>query len=112
MAAGELLPAKSPSTFLCCWVFQLLALKFHPEANNLNHYSRLALKKYILANNKNVTPGATFDTQLNKAIKSGVEKGEFAQPKGMYFIDFILSRKSVRSTLCLVYLRYLLVHIV
>ena len=49
--------------------------------------SRSALKKYILANNKNVTPGATFDTQFNRAIKGGVEKGEFAQPKGksIYF---------------------------
>ncbi|KAL2058441.1 hypothetical protein ABVK25_001169 [Lepraria finkii] len=47
-----------------------------------NGSSRSALKKYILANNKNVTPGATFDTQFNRAIKGGVEKGEFAQPKG------------------------------
>ena len=44
--------------------------------------SRSALKKYILANNKNIAQGATFDTQFNRAIKAGVEKGEFAQPKG------------------------------
>ncbi|KAK3173360.1 hypothetical protein OEA41_006689 [Lepraria neglecta] len=40
------------------------------------------MAKYILANNKNVTPSATFDTLFNRAIKGGVEKGEFAQPKG------------------------------
>ena len=44
--------------------------------------SRSALKKYILANNKNIAQGPTFDTQFNRAIKAGVEKGEFAQPKG------------------------------
>lgn len=47
-----------------------------------NGSSRSALKKYILANNKNIAQGATFDTQFNRAIKAGVEKGEFAQPKG------------------------------
>ena len=49
--------------------------------------SRSALKKYILANNKNVSPGATFDNLFNRVIKGGVEKGEFAQPKGksIYF---------------------------
>ncbi|KAK4696744.1 histone H1/5, partial [Lecanoromycetidae sp. Uapishka_2] len=47
-----------------------------------NGSSRSALKKYILANNKNVSPGATFDGQFNRAIKTGVEKEEFAQPKG------------------------------
>jgi len=40
------------------------------------------LKKYILANNANVSPGATFDAQFNRAVKSGVDKEEFAQPKG------------------------------
>jgi len=44
--------------------------------------SRLALKKYILANNKNVTPGATFDGQFNRAVKAGADKEEFALPKG------------------------------
>ncbi|KAK0516921.1 hypothetical protein JMJ35_000076 [Cladonia borealis] len=47
-----------------------------------NGSSRSALKKYILANNKNIAQGPTFDTQFNRAIKAGVEKGEFAQPKG------------------------------
>ena len=51
-------------------------------ANTTLLNSRSALKKYILANNKNIAQGATFDTQFNRAIKAGVEKGEFAQPKG------------------------------
>ena len=47
-------------------------------------YSRPSLKKYLKANHKNLASSdAVFDTQFNKAIKSGVEKGEFAQPKGM-----------------------------
>jgi len=53
----------------------------HAFANAI--YSRSALKKYILANNANVSPGATFDNQFNRAIKAGVDKQEFAQPKGM-----------------------------
>ena len=46
--------------------------------------SRQALKKYILANHKNLsaTP-AQFDQQFNKALRTGVEKGDFTQPKGM-----------------------------
>ena len=45
-------------------------------------YSRQSLKKYILANNKITLSEAAFNSQFNKAIKSGVEKGEFTQPKG------------------------------
>ena len=46
-------------------------------------YSRPSLKKYLKANHKNLASSDTvFDTQFNKAIKSGVEKGDFAQPKG------------------------------
>ncbi|CAL5866544.1 uncharacterized protein PFLUO_LOCUS753 [Penicillium psychrofluorescens] len=48
-----------------------------------NGSSRQAIKKYVTANNKlNVASQATFDAQFNKAIKAGVEKGEFTQPKG------------------------------
>ena len=47
-------------------------------ADSLHHNSRQALKKYVQANNK-----VTFvDTQFNKALKTGVEKGDFTQPKG------------------------------
>lgn len=45
--------------------------------------SRHAIKKYILANNKTAAAtSAVFDAQFNKALRSGVEKGEFSQPKG------------------------------
>ncbi|CAG8095454.1 unnamed protein product [Penicillium salamii] len=44
---------------------------------------RQAIKKYVQSNNKlNVSSLSTFDAQFNKAIKSGVEKEEFTQPKG------------------------------
>lgn len=50
--------------------------------------SRQAIKKYVSSNNKiNVASQATFDAQFNKAIKAGVEKGEFTQPKGKLSID-------------------------
>jgi histone H1/5 len=46
-------------------------------------HSRQAIKKYVKANNTINTPsGAQFDSLFNKALKSGVEKGDFAQPKG------------------------------
>ncbi|KNG85220.1 histone H1 [Aspergillus nomiae NRRL 13137] len=43
-----------------------------------NGSSRQSIKKYVLANNK-IAPASTnaFDSQFNKAIKAGVEKGEF-----------------------------------
>ncbi|KAL9137825.1 MAG: hypothetical protein Q9175_000959 [Cornicularia normoerica] len=48
-----------------------------------NGSSRPSLKKYLKANHKNLASSdAIFDTQFNKAIKSGVQKGDFAQPKG------------------------------
>ncbi|KAJ5592938.1 hypothetical protein N7537_009842 [Penicillium hordei] len=48
-----------------------------------NGSSRQAIKKYVQSNNKiNVTSQSVFDSQFNKAIKAGVEKNEFTQPKG------------------------------
>lgn len=48
-----------------------------------NGSSRQSIKKYVLANNNiTVASPAAFDAQFNKAIKAGVEKGEFTQPKG------------------------------
>ncbi|KAI4212773.1 MAG: hypothetical protein L6R36_009478 [Xanthoria steineri] len=45
--------------------------------------ARAAIKKYVLANNKSLAnSSAVFDAQFNKAIRSGVEKGEFHLPKG------------------------------
>lgn len=48
-------------------------------------FSRQAIKKYVQSNNKiNVTSQSVFDSQFNKAIKAGVEKNEFTQPKGKF----------------------------
>ncbi|KAL2375682.1 hypothetical protein RJ035_008350, partial [Blastomyces gilchristii] len=48
-----------------------------------NGSSRQALKKYVQANNRiNVTSQSAFDAQFNRAVKTGVEKGDFTQPKG------------------------------
>jgi len=48
-----------------------------------NGSSRQALKKYILANHKTSAGSqAVFDQQFNKALRTGVEKGDFTQPKG------------------------------
>jgi histone H1/5 len=45
-------------------------------------YSRVALKKYVKANNNINATDKMFDVLFNKALKTGVEKGEFSQPKG------------------------------
>ena len=45
----------------------------------LIYYSRQALKKYIQSNFKDLK---NFDTQFNAALRRGVEKGDFTQPKG------------------------------
>ncbi|TPR05057.1 HPC2 and ubinuclein domain family protein [Aspergillus niger] len=48
-----------------------------------NGSSRQSIKKYVQANNKIASASTNaFDSQFNKAIKAGVEKGEFLQPKG------------------------------
>ncbi|OOF98549.1 hypothetical protein ASPCADRAFT_204294 [Aspergillus carbonarius ITEM 5010] len=48
-----------------------------------NGSSRQSIKKYVQANNKIASASTNaFDSQFNKAIKAGVEKGEFVQPKG------------------------------
>jgi len=44
--------------------------------------SRTALKKYVKANNKITANDTMFDSLFNRALKSGVDKGAFAQPKG------------------------------
>ena len=47
--------------------------------------SRQSLKKYVRANNTiNVTTEKMFDSLFNKALKNGVDKGVFEQPKGMW----------------------------
>ncbi|KAJ2901413.1 uncharacterized protein MKZ38_001895 [Zalerion maritima] len=55
----------------------ILALK------DRNGSSRIKLKKYVKANNNiSVASDAVFDSQFNRALKAGVEKGHFEQPKG------------------------------
>lgn len=58
-------------------------------AKNVHHNSRQALKKYVKANNKGltITSEAQFDSMFNKALKTGVEKGDFTQPKGIVSND-------------------------
>jgi len=48
-----------------------------------DHCSRQALKKYVRANNNlTISSETQFDSLFNKALKSGVEKEDFMQPKG------------------------------
>ncbi|KAJ5162376.1 Histone H1 [Penicillium capsulatum] len=57
-----------------------------------NGSSRQAIKKYVIANNKlAIASQGAFDAQFNKAIKSGVDKGEFTQPKGMFHLPILLT---------------------
>jgi len=44
--------------------------------------SRQSLKKYVKANNNLTVTDAMFDSLFNKALRNGVEKGVFEQPKG------------------------------
>jgi hypothetical protein len=53
---------------------------YHDRALTVS--SRAALKKYVRANNK-ISSDAMFDSLFNRALRAGVEKGVFAQPKGM-----------------------------
>lgn len=57
-----------------------------PNTHYSPHRSRQAIKKYVTANNKiTFASQGAFDAQFNKAIKAGVEKGEFTQPKGKFY---------------------------
>lgn len=44
--------------------------------------SRSALKKYVKANNKITATDSMFDSLFNRALKAGVDKKIFEQPKG------------------------------
>ncbi|KAI1421595.1 hypothetical protein F5Y12DRAFT_718295 [Xylaria sp. FL1777] len=44
--------------------------------------SRQSLKKYVKANNTITATDNMFDSLFNKALKAGVDKGVFEQPKG------------------------------
>ena len=82
MAAGKLISAVESNK--CSFVYFLARVIFDGNlADRVLARSRPSLKKYLKANHKNLASSdAVFDTQFNKAIKSGVEKGDFAQPKG------------------------------
>ncbi|KAI1758878.1 linker histone H1 and H5 family-domain-containing protein [Hypoxylon sp. FL1150] len=47
-----------------------------------NGSSRQQLKKYVRANNSLSATDKMFDNLFNKALKAGVDKGVFEQPKG------------------------------
>ncbi|KAH7029202.1 uncharacterized protein B0I36DRAFT_325253 [Microdochium trichocladiopsis] len=47
-----------------------------------NGSSRQQLKKYVRANNTITVSDNMFDSLFNKALKAGVDKGTFEQPKG------------------------------
>ncbi|KAJ9615387.1 hypothetical protein H2200_001462 [Cladophialophora chaetospira] len=48
-----------------------------------NGSSRQAIKKYVKANNNiTVNSEAQFDSLFNRALKGGVDNGDFVQPKG------------------------------
>ena len=94
MVAGKLFPISGVYRIVCSvdifWAGAYIELP-----------SRQALKKYIQANNKTsaATP-AVFDNQFNKALRTGVEKGDFTQPKGkllllLYCVSWPLSLFSV-----------------
>ena len=96
MAAGELgLGLRDDQIALCLLFFRgggfLRALYSMGVWLTVVAHSRPSLKKYLKANHKNLASSdAVFDTQFNKAIKSGVDKGDFAQPKGTYNLIWIL----------------------
>lgn len=53
------------------------------QLKDRNGSSRQQLKKYVKANNNLVNVSDNmFDSLFNKALKAGVDKGAFAQPKG------------------------------
>ncbi len=51
---------------------------------SLTRTSRQSLKKYVRANNTINVGEKMFDSLFNKALKSGVDKGVFEQPKGTH----------------------------
>ncbi len=66
-------------------------------------HSRQAIKKYIQANNTtNAASSNVFDSQFNRALKNGVDKGEFSQPKGTSRRDVypVLPVHNAQSLLC------------
>ena len=54
------------------------------QLKDRNGSSRQSLKKYVKANNSIAVTDKMFDSLFNKALKAGVDKGVFEQPKGMF----------------------------
>lgn len=52
------------------------------QLKDRNGSSRQSLKKYVKANNQLKVSDNMFDSLFNKALKAGVDKGVFEQPKG------------------------------
>ncbi|KAK4179387.1 putative histone H1, partial [Triangularia setosa] len=52
------------------------------QLKDRNGSSRQSLKKYVKSNNTINASDNMFDSLFNKALKSGVDKGIFEQPKG------------------------------
>ncbi|EQB54445.1 hypothetical protein CGLO_05730 [Colletotrichum gloeosporioides Cg-14] len=77
-----------PLAFVCLAANHLVCRPFTDSSFLLqlkerNGSSRQALKKYVKANNQiNVVSDTMFDSLFNKALRAGVEKGVFEQPKG------------------------------
>ena len=68
------------------------------HANWIVCYSRQSIKKYVKSNNDlSYASPAVFDNQFNKAIKTGVDKGDFNQPKGKLIFCFVLLLVHLRS---------------
>jgi hypothetical protein len=81
MAAGKL--ASSANAHLGCSTCNRDSLRLRHMLTVVHQLSRQAIKKYVKANNKvKYTSEAQFDSMFNRALKAGVEKGDFAQPKG------------------------------
>ncbi len=77
-----------------CWLCLRQRPLFLPESctDYASCYSRQAIKKYIQANNTtNAASSNVFDSQFNRALKNGVDKGEFSQPKGMSTMTYSLA---------------------
>jgi len=99
MAAGKLLSSINLHPMLASPPRLYILLQAH-LVDMYYHNSRQAIKKYVKANNKiTITSEAQFDSMFNKALKSGVDKGDFTQPKGMLHTVPLVALVCYRSAL-------------
>ena len=98
MAAGKL--ASSANAHLGCSTCNRDSLRLRHMLTAVHQLSRQAIKKYVKANNKvKYTSEAQFDSMFNRALKAGVEKGDFAQPKGTSLSLICKARETYRHAL-------------